>query len=184
MILSKSTYAPTFGPSNNIYRNLSCSYTSNNTKVHDIRLFTVSLFVQLTLDQHEGQGTHSLCSQKFTYNFTVSLLYPQFASTDSTNLNLTVLQCRRPQLNSWVGKSPRRRYILPTPVFLNFLVARMVKESACNVGDLGSIPGLGRSPGEGHGNPVQYSCLDNSMDRGAWQVTVHGVSESQAQLND
>ena len=48
----------------------------------------------------------------------------------------------------------------------------MVKESACNVGDLGSIPGLGRSPGEGHGNPVQYSCLDNSMDRGAWQVTV------------
>ena len=49
------------------------------------------------------------------------------------------------------------------------------KESACNAGDLGSIPGLGRSPGEGNGNPLQYSCLENPMDRGAWQATVHGV---------
>ena len=49
------------------------------------------------------------------------------------------------------------------------------KELACKVGDLGSIPGLGRSPGGGHGNPLQYSCLENSMDRGAWQATVYGV---------
>ena len=49
------------------------------------------------------------------------------------------------------------------------------KESACSVGDLGLIPGLGRSPGEGNGNPLQYSCLENPMDRGAWQATVHGV---------
>ena len=49
-------------------------------------------------------------------------------------------------------------------------------ESACNAGDPGSIPGLGRSPGEGNGNPVQYSCLENPMDRGAWQATVHGVA--------
>ena len=49
-----------------------------------------------------------------------------------------------------------------------------VKVSACNVGDLGSIPGLGRSPGEGNGNPLQYSCLENPMDRGAWWATVHG----------
>ena len=47
------------------------------------------------------------------------------------------------------------------------------KESASNAGDLGSIPGLGRSPGGGHGNPLQYSCLENPMDRGAWQATVH-----------
>ena len=48
------------------------------------------------------------------------------------------------------------------------------KESACNAGDVGSIPGLGRSPGEGNGNPLQYSCLGNLMDRGAWQAMVHG----------
>ena len=52
------------------------------------------------------------------------------------------------------------------------------KASACNAGDLGSIPGSGRSPGEGNGNPLQYSCLENSMDRGAWQATVHRVAES------
>ena len=52
------------------------------------------------------------------------------------------------------------------------------KESACNVGDLGSIPGLGRSPGGGDGKPLQYSCLENSMDRGTWQATVHGVAKS------
>ena len=51
-----------------------------------------------------------------------------------------------------------------------------VKASACNVGDLGSIPGSGRSLGEGHGNPLQYSCLENPMGRGAWQATVHGVA--------
>ena len=51
------------------------------------------------------------------------------------------------------------------------------KESACNAGDLGSIPGLGRSPGEGNGNPLQYSSLENSMDRGAWWAIVHGVAK-------
>ena len=48
------------------------------------------------------------------------------------------------------------------------------KASACNVGDLGSIPGLGRTPEVGNGSPLQYPCLENSMDRGAWQATVHG----------
>ena len=57
------------------------------------------------------------------------------------------------------------------------------KESACSVRDLGSIPGSGRSPGEEHGNALQYSCLENPMDRGAWQATVHGVAKSQTQLN-
>ena len=59
-----------------------------------------------------------------------------------------------------------------------------VKVSACNVGDLGSIPGLGRSTGEGNGNPLQYSCLENPMDRGAWWATVHGVTESRTQLSN
>ena len=50
------------------------------------------------------------------------------------------------------------------------------KEYACNAGDLGSIPGLGRCPGKGNGNPLRYSCLENPTDRGAWQATVHGVT--------
>ena len=53
------------------------------------------------------------------------------------------------------------------------------KESACNAGDLGSIYALERSPREGNGNPLQYSCLENPMDRGSWQATVHGVAKSQ-----
>ena len=53
------------------------------------------------------------------------------------------------------------------------------KEYGCNLGDPGSIPGSGRSPGEGHGNPLQYSCLENPMDRGAWKATVHGVTKNQ-----
>ena len=53
----------------------------------------------------------------------------------------------------------------------------MVKESAGNAGDLGLIPGLGRSPGGGHDNPLQYSCLENPLDRGAWWATVHGVAK-------
>ena len=58
------------------------------------------------------------------------------------------------------------------------------KESACNTGVLGSISGLGRTPGEGNGYSLQYSCLQNSMDEEAWQVTVHGVAKSQTQLTD
>ena len=59
------------------------------------------------------------------------------------------------------------------------------KESAaCNAEDLGSIPGLGRSPGEGNRYPLQYSCLENPMDRGAWRATVHGVAKSQTRLSD
>ena len=52
------------------------------------------------------------------------------------------------------------------------------KASACSAGDPGSIPGLGRSPGEGNGNPLQYSCLENPMDGGVWHATVHGVAKS------
>ena len=58
------------------------------------------------------------------------------------------------------------------------------KESACNAGDLGLITGLGRSPGGGHGNPLQYSCLENLMDRGDWWATVHRVTKSRTRLSD
>ena len=59
-------------------------------------------------------------------------------------------------------------------------MAQTVKDFACNVGDMGSIPGLGRSPGGGHGNPLQYSCLEIPMDRGAWRAAVHEVTKRQA----
>ena len=58
------------------------------------------------------------------------------------------------------------------------------KESACSAGDPSSIPGSGSSTGEGNGHPLQYSCLENSMDRGDWQATVHGVTENQAPLSN
>ena len=58
------------------------------------------------------------------------------------------------------------------------MVAQTVKDPSANIGDPGSIPGSGRSPGGGNGNPLQYSCLENPMDRGAWRATVHGVAES------
>ena len=57
------------------------------------------------------------------------------------------------------------------------------KESACNAGDLGSVPGSGKSPGGGHSNPLQYSCLENPMDRGAWRAAVHGVVQSRTHLS-
>ena len=58
------------------------------------------------------------------------------------------------------------------------------KASACHAADLSSIPGLGRSSGEGNGNPLQYSCLENPMDRGAWWAIVHGVTKSQTCLSE
>ena len=89
------------------------------------------------------------------------------------------LQSRRRQFNSRVGKIPWRGDRLPTPVFLGFPRGSAGEESACNAGDLGSIPGLRRSPGEGKGYPLQYSGLENPMD-----CKAHGVAESRTRLRD
>ena len=75
------------------------------------------------------------------------------------------LRCRRTWFDSWVGKIPQRRDRPPSPVFLGFPGGSAGKESACNVGDLGSIPGLGRFPGEGNSYPLQYSCLENPHEQ-------------------
>ena len=91
---------------------------------------------------------------------------------------------RKTPVQSLGREDPLRRDRLPTPVFLGFPGGSDSKESACNAGDLGSVPGLGRSPGEGNGYPLQYSCLENPMDRGAWRATVHGVTKSQTRLSD
>ena len=68
--------------------------------------------------------------------------------------------------------------------YKGFPGASEVKASAWNAVDPSSIPGSGRSPGEGNGNPLQYSCLENPMEGGAWQATVHGVAKSWTQLSD
>ena len=83
------------------------------------------------------------------------------------------------QLDSWVGKIHWRRDRLPTPVFLGFHCGSTGKESACSVGDLSLISGLGRAPGEGKGYPLQYSVLESSMD-----CIIHEVAKSWTQLSD
>ena len=83
------------------------------------------------------------------------------------------------QFDYWVGKIHWRRDRLPTPVFLGFPCGSAGKESASNAGDLGSIPGLGRSPKEGKGYIIQYCGLENFMD-----CTVHAVAKSRTQLRD
>ena len=89
----------------------------------------------------------------------------------------SVCRCRRSQFDSWVRKIHRRIDRLPIPVFLGFPCGSDGKESVRNEGDLGSIPGLARSPGEGKGYPLQYSGLENSMD-----CIVHGVANSRPRL--
>ena len=85
----------------------------------------------------------------------------------------------REGFDSRVGKIHWRRDMLPTLAFLGFPVGSAGKESACNVGDVGSIPGLGRSPGEGKGYPLQDSGLENSRD-----CIAQGVTKSQTRLSD
>ena len=86
---------------------------------------------------------------------------------------------QEPRFDSLVRKIPWRKERLPTPVFLSFPCGSAGKESACNAGDLGSILGLGRSPGEGKGYPLQYSGLENSTD-----CIVHGVAKGRTRLSD
>ena len=88
-------------------------------------------------------------------------------------------QCGSPGLHPRVRKIPWRRERLPTPIFLGFPGGLVGKEAACSVGALGSIPGWGRSPGEGRGSPPQYSGLENPMDS-----RVHGVAKSRTRLSD
>ena len=100
------------------------------------------------------------------------------------------LQCRRPGFDPWVGKTPWRRERLPTPVFwpgeFHGLYSPwdckedMTEQLSLSLSlagdsrDMVAVPGLERSPGEGNGNPLQYSCLENPMDKGVWWATVHG----------
>ena len=82
------------------------------------------------------------------------------------------------KLNIWI------LFIYLVISVLGFPCGSVVKNLSANVGDMGLIPGSGRSPGGGNGNPLQYSCLGNPMDRGAWQATVHGIAKSWTRLSD
>ena len=117
---------------------------------------------------------------------------PKIAGVDSISMDLhlnlaslvaqlvkNLLVMQGPWIDSWVGKICWRRVRLPTAVFLGFPGGSAGKESACNWGDLGSIPGLERSPEERNTYPLRYSGMENSMN-----CIVHGVAKSQTQLSD
>ena len=104
-----------------------------------------------------------------------TLLYPIVNESLIAQLVKNLPECRSPWFDSWGGKIGWRRDRLPTPVFLGFPCDSAGKESTSNVGDLGSIPGLGRSHGEGKGYPLQYSGLENPMDC---------IAKSQTQLSN
>ena len=82
------------------------------------------------------------------------------------------------------SRCPIKKETLLVKLNKNFTGGSGSKESACSAGDLGSIPGLGRSTGEGNGYPLQYSGLENSKDRGAWQATIHGIAKRRMRLSD
>ena len=90
-------------------------------------------------------------------------------------------------LYSFLFRRSRSQWLYPCSFFTSiwnmFIDGSDGKASAYNAGDPDAIPGSGRSPGEGNGNPFQYSCLENPMDGGAWWATVHGVAKSRTQLN-
>ena len=102
-------------------------------------------------------------------------------SSISRSVTISLQQYLTQSLNTVLSRSFKKNIYL---CIMGFAGGSKGKESACSAGDPGSIPWLGRSPGEGNGNPLQYSCLGNSMDRGAWQAMVHGVAKSKTQLSD
>ena len=127
------------------------------------------------------QKVEKTCSEEHsTLLKVVSMKLGEICTELVTTAVTGVQTCALPilQFDSWVGKIHWERDRLPTPVFLGFTCGSVGKESACNARDLGSIPGLGRSPGEGKGYPLQYSGLENSMD-----CIVHGVSKSRIRLS-
>ena len=123
-------------------------------------------FVYFTLWNSKAPHRHACESVSYCVETSPSWLLPQDEFPSPNLMSLFVF------------------YIFPTSFWKGFPGGLEVKESASNVGDPGSVPGLGRSPGEENGNPLQYSCLKNSMDGEAWQAVVHGVTKSWTWLRD
>ena len=120
------------------------------------------------------KGTLKSLLQQYNSNAPILRLSAFFSSVDKESA------CNAGDLDSipGSGRSAGERIGYPTPVFLGFPGGSAGKESACSVGDLGLMHGLGSSPREGNGYPLQYSGLENPMDRGAWWATTHGVMKS------
>ena len=133
--------------------------------------------------------THMLSYSNVPRIFEVTRLAPRFYQIYS--IIKSVLGTCYPKAVCYLGThwSPQiwasHAFVRPLPhaTTRDFPSGSDVKGCACNTGDLGSIPGLGRSHGEANGNPLQYSCLENPMDGGAWPATVHGVPKNQTRLN-
>ena len=143
-----------------------------------------------------GSSVHGICQARVLEWVATSMSYPtprehlsKTPASRGTPLNVTGQpgregSWRRMDTSISLRCSPEtiRAWLICYPPIQKqaSLVTQMVKNLACSAGDLGSIPGSGRSPGEGNGNPLQYSCLENPTDRGAWWATAHGVAKSQA----
>ena len=123
------------------------------------------------------QPVTQLCFHACTVNITVLLLLDNEHRTPSKESD--VCSCINSTIAPWGEWDQTMRLHAE-----GFPGGSGGKASACNVVGPGSIPGLGRSPREGNGNPLLYSCLDNSTNRGAWQATVHGVAKSWTSLSD
>ena len=134
-------------------------------------------------------------------NLLLQLLRPHLSGEDNdTQLAVLLENSMRPYKGTarrWPQSALTTRCLLSLLLLLLFndcydqnwasqgaLVIKNLPANAGDIRDVGLIPGLGRSPGEGKGNPCQYPCLENPMDRGAWWATVHGVVKSQTQLKD
>ena len=121
--------------------------------------------------------TQVLCKQEDEI-FVLFLLLKKY--TEENVLMLDIRNLNQPS-------KPHHSMDLMRPIYQASLIAQLVKNppaNAADTGDMGSIPGLGRSPGVGSVNLLQYSCLGNPMDRGAWWARVHGVAKSRIQLSD
>ena len=129
----------------------------------------------------DPSGTFTVYVRRF-FSLTCMLVNCKLNMNNITFYRYKLISVRRYYSNMVVGKWG---FLYESSVLLSvFPHSSINKESACNTGDLGSIPGLGRAPGEGNGHPLQYSCLENSMDRESWQVIVHRVTKSWTWLSD
>ena len=133
--------------------------------VSSIRIFSSELAVHIRCPKY--------CS--FSFSISPSNEYSEFSQGTTQWWEYALVVTK-------MGRKSKKAYIYM--YICSFPGGSEDKASACNAGDPGSIPGLGRSPGEGNGNPLQYSCLENPMDRGAWRATVHGVAKNRTRLSD